>query len=589
MHPLSRLFSHARNYRREVRIASLYSVLNKFFDVLPEVLIGVAVDVVVNQKASFLARFGIIEPKDQLMLLALITVFVWVGESLFQYLYDVRWRDLAQNLQHDLRMEAYRHVQKLDMAYFERNRSGNLLAVLNEDINQMERFLNGGANDLIQVFVGSLMVGGVFFVLTHELAFLALVPVPLILYGAFWFQRRLAPRYGAVREAAGALAARLNNNIQGIATVKAYAAEDYEAGHIEQGSDDYRARNGEAIRLSAAITPVIRMAILAGFTVTLLYGGFMALNGDIGVGSYSVLVYLTQRLLWPLTRLADLTDLYQRSMSSIERVMNLLQTPVNIRYDGRALPKAEVRGELAFEGITFAYEGTSRPALDGVDLRIGAGCSAAFVGSTGGGKSTLIKLLLRFYEPQQGRVTLDGLPVNELNLQDLRRAIGYVAQDTFLADASVAQNIAYGMPDATREAVIEAAKSAEAHDFIVALPQGYDTPVGERGLRLSGGQRQRLALARAILKNPPILVLDEATSAVDNETEAAIQRSLDRLVVGRTTLIVAHRLSTVRHADTIHVIDGGRIAESGTHDELLTLDGLYASLWRLQTGERRGR
>ncbi|MEK7882481.1 ABC transporter ATP-binding protein [Methyloversatilis sp. NSM2] len=587
MHPLSRLFSHARNYRRDVRIASLYSVLNKFFDVLPEVLIGVAVDVVVNQKASFLARVGIVDPKDQLVLLALITVVVWVGESLFQYLYDVRWRDLAQNLQHDLRMEAYRHVQKLDMAYFERNRSGNLLAVLNEDINQMERFLNGGANDLIQVFVGSLMVGGVFFVLTHELAFLALVPVPLILYGAFWFQRRLAPRYGAVREAAGALAARLNNNIQGIATVKAYAAEDYEAGHIEQGSDDYRARNGEAIRLSAAITPVIRMAILAGFTVTLLYGGFMALNGDIGVGSYSVLVYLTQRLLWPLTRLADLTDLYQRSMSSIERVMNLLQTPVNIAYEGRALPRAEVRGELVFDEVSFAYDGTTRPALDRVALRIDAGRSAAFVGSTGGGKSTLIKLLLRFYEPQQGRVLLDGMPIGELNLQDLRRAIGYVAQDTFLADASVAQNIAYGMPDATREAVIEAAKSAEAHDFIVALPQGYDTPVGERGLRLSGGQRQRLALARAILKDPPILVLDEATSAVDNETEAAIQRSLERLVVGRTTLIVAHRLSTVRHADTIHVIDGGRIVESGTHDQLLALDGIYASLWRLQTGERR--
>ncbi|MFZ5505144.1 MAG: ABC transporter ATP-binding protein [Pseudomonadota bacterium] len=587
MHPLSRLFSHARNYRRDVRIASLYSVLNKFFDVLPEVLIGVAVDVVVNQKASFLARVGIVDPKDQLVLLALITVVVWVGESLFQYLYDVRWRDLAQNLQHDLRMEAYRHVQKLDMAYFERNRSGNLLAVLNEDINQMERFLNGGANDLIQVFVGSLMVGGVFFVLTHELAFLALVPVPLILYGAFWFQRRLAPRYGAVREAAGALAARLNNNIQGIATVKAYAAEDYEAGHIEQGSDDYRARNGEAIRLSAAITPVIRMAILAGFTVTLLYGGFMALNGDIGVGSYSVLVYLTQRLLWPLTRLADLTDLYQRSMSSIERVMNLLQTPVNIAYEGRALPRAEVRGELVFDEVSFAYDGTTRPALDRVDLRIDAGRSAAFVGGTGGGKSTLIKLLLRFYEPQQGRVLLDGMPIGELNLQDLRRAIGYVAQDTFLADASVAQNIAYGMPDATREAVVEAAKSAEAHDFIVALPQGYDTPVGERGLRLSGGQRQRLALARAILKDPPILVLDEATSAVDNETEAAIQRSLERLVVGRTTLIVAHRLSTVRHADAIHVIDGGRIAESGTHDQLLALDGIYASLWRLQTGERR--
>jgi ATP-binding cassette subfamily B protein len=210
----------------------------------------------------------------------------------------------------------------------------------------------------------------------------------------------------------------------------------------------------------------------------------------------------------------------------------------------------------------------------------------AFVGGTGGGKSTLIKLLLRFYEPQQGRVTLDGQPVASFNLQDLRRAIGYVAQDTFLADASVADNIAYGMPDTARPDIVRAAQSAEAHDFIMALPMGYDTQVGERGMKLSGGQRQRLALARAILKDPPILVLDEATSAVDNETEAAIQRSLDRLVVGRTTLIVAHRLSTVRHADTIHVIDGGKVVESGSHDELVLRNGSYASLWRLQTGER---
>lgn len=302
MHPLRRLFDYARQYRSQVALASLYSVLNKFFDVLPEILIGVAVDVVVNQKASFLARAGIVDPKDQLVLLALITVIIWIGESLFQYLYDVKWRNLAQNLQHDLRMEAYRHVQKLELAYFERNRTGNLLAVLNEDINQMERFLNGGVNDLIQVFFGSLMVGAVFFVITSQLAFLALVPVPFILYGAFWFQSRLAPRYTAVREAAGALATRLNNNLSGIATVKAYTAEEFEAERIREGSDAYRARNSEAIRWSAAITPVIRIAILAGFTVTLLYGGFMALNGEIGVGSYSVLVYLTQRLLWPLTR-----------------------------------------------------------------------------------------------------------------------------------------------------------------------------------------------------------------------------------------------------------------------------------------------
>ena len=586
MHPLRRLFDYARQYRSQVAIASTYSVLNKLFDVLPEVLIGVAVDVVVNQKASFVAHLGVVDPKDQLVLLAILTVVIWVGESAFEYLYSLKWRNLAQNLQHDLRMEAYTHVQKLEMAYFERNRTGNLLAILNEDINQMERFLNGGANDLLQVFVGSLMVGAVFFVLTSQLAFLALVPVPFILYGAFWFQSRLAPRYTAMREAAGALATRLNNNLSGIATVKAYTAEDFEAEHIRMGSDAYRARNAEAIRWSAAITPVIRMAILAGFTVTLLYGGFLALNGEIGVGSYSVLVYLTQRLLWPMTRLAEMTDLYQRSMASIQRVMDLLQTPVTITYEGKHLPVGQVRGELVFDQVSFTYEQGNAAAIDGLNLHIQAGETVAFVGSTGGGKSTLTKLLLRFHEPQQGEIRLDGQPIQEINLQDLRRAIGYVAQDTFLADATVAENIAYGSKDTAREAIVQAAKAAEAHDFISALPQGYDTPVGERGMKLSGGQRQRLALARAILKNPPILILDEATSAVDNETEAAIQRSLDRLVVGRTSLIIAHRLSTVRHANCIHVLDRGRIVESGTHNQLVAHGGIYAALWRLQTGER---
>ena len=586
MHPLIRLFNHARQYRRDAWIASLYSLLNKIFDVLPEILIGVAVDVVVNQKASFLAGLGIAEPRDQLVLLALLTVIIWVGESLFQYLYDVRWRNLAQNLQHDLRMEAYQHVQQLELAYFERNRSGNLLAILNEDINQMERFFNGGFNSVIQVFFGSLMVGGVFFVLTKELAFLALIPVPFILYGAFWFQSRLASRYTSVREAAGALATRLNNNLQGIATVKAYAAEQIEARHIEQASDDYRGKNAEAIRLSAAITPVIRMAILAGFTVTLLYGGFMTLNGELGVGSYSALVYLTQRLLWPLTGLAELTDLYQRSMASINRVMNLLDSPVAINYAGKALPVKQVQGDIRFEQVGFAYEGqASRPALTGFDLHIPAGQTIALVGATGGGKSTITKLLLRFYEQQQGSILLDGDNIASLDLQDLRRAIGYVAQDTFLADASIAENIAYGQPNASEEAIIAAARAAEAHEFILGLQDGYATQVGERGMKLSGGQRQRLALARAILKNPPVLILDEATSAVDNETEAAIQRSLNKLVVGRTSIIIAHRLSTVRHAHCIHVLEQGRIVQSGTHEELVAAGGPYAELWRLQTGE----
>jgi len=583
MHPLRRLFQHAQQYRRQVLLASLFSVLNKLFDVLPEVLIGVAVDVVVSRKASFVARFGVSEPHRQLLLLAVITVFVWVFESTFEYMYAVRWRNLAQNLQHDLRMESYAHVQRLELSWFERTRTGTLMSILNDDINQMERFLNGGANDLIQVLTGTTLVGTVFFVLTAKIAALALIPIPIIIYGAFWFQARLASRYAQVREAAGTLNARLNNNLLGIATIKAYAAEDYETQRIHESSDQYRSANAFAIRFSAAITPVIRMAILAGFTVTLLYGGFLALRGEIGVGSYSVLVFLTQRLLWPMTRLADMSDLYQRSMASVERVMNLVETPVKITYAGAAIAPADVKGELRFDDVDFSYGDV--PTLQGISLRILPGQTIAFVGSTGGGKSTLVKLLLRFYEPTRGVIRLDGRPIGELDLQALRRCIGYVAQDSFLADATAAQNISYGLSGVSRAAVVAAAKAAEAHDFISELTNGYDTEVGERGQKLSGGQRQRIALARAIVRNPRILVLDEATSAVDNETEAAIQRSLERVVVGRTSLIIAHRLSTVRRADCIHVLDAGRIVESGTHDELVTRGGVYASLWRLQTGE----
>ena len=592
MHPLRRLFGYARGHRRDVWLASFYSVVNKFFDVLPELLIGVAVDVVVNQKASFLARVGLVDPKQQLLALTALTAFIWLMESWTEYLQELKWRNLAQDLQHAARLDAYAHVQRLPLDWFERNRSGNLMAVLNEDVNQMERFLNNGLSSLIQVFMGTLMVGAVFFALTWKLAALALIPVPFILYGAFWFQARLAPRYAAMREAAGAMAARLSNNLQGIATVKAFAAEEFEVGHIRQASDDYRARNTEAIRWSAAITPVIRVAILAGFAFTLLYGGFLVLEGELGVGVYSALVYLTQRLLWPLTRLAELSDMYNRAMASIERVMNLLQTPVTIGYAGRPLPLASVRGELVFDDVRFGYDAadTTRLALDGVSLSIAPGETVAFVGSTGSGKSTLTRLLLRLYDTTPGSIRLDGTPITEFDLQDLRRAIGYVSQDSFLTDGTVAENIAYGTEAgaqvALRDKIIAAAQAAEAHDFVMALPHGYDTAVGERGMKLSGGQRQRLALARAIFKDPPILILDEATSAVDNETEAAIQRSLDKLVLGRTSLIIAHRLSTIRHATRIHVMEGGRIAESGSHDALLAQGGLYAALWRLQTGER---
>jgi ATP-binding cassette subfamily B protein len=591
MHPIQKLFGYAGRYRRDIRLATLYSVLNKFFDILPEVLIGAAVDVVVKGDQSFLARHilvgvGITSTWHQLLVLGGLNVLIWGGESLFEYLYHLKWRGLAQDIQHDLRLDTYRHVQKLEMAYFENQRTGNLMSILNDDINQMERFLNGGANQIIQVFCSSLMISAVFFALQPGIAVIALLPVPAILFGAFWFQNRLAPRYAEVRQAAGDVSARLNNNLLGLATIKAFATEGVEADHIAQASDGYRVANARAIRLSSAITPVIRTAILAGFTATLLYGGWLTIEGQLAVGAYSVLVFLTQRLLWPLTGLADVADMYQRSMSSIDRAMALLDTPINIPYEGQHFPIERVKGELRFEHVGFAYD--TVPTLRDIDLTIPAGKTTAFVGSTGSGKSTLVKLLLRFYTAKSGRILLDGQAIDGLNLQDLRRAVGYVSQDTFLTDGTVAENIAYGAASASASdaAIAEAARAAECTEFINHLPLGFATRIGERGQKLSGGQRQRLALARAILKNPPVLILDEATSAVDNETEAAIQRSLDVVSKGRTTIVIAHRLSTVRQADCIHLLEAGRIVESGTHDELVARNGGYAALWRLQTGER---
>jgi ATP-binding cassette subfamily B protein len=366
-----------------------------------------------------------------------------------------------------------------------------------------------------------------------------------------------------------------------MATIQAYTAERFEAAHLAAASDGFRQKNAAAIRFSAAITPVIRMAILLGFVATLLYGGWLTLRGELGVGSYSALVYLTQRLLWPMTRLADMTDLYNRAMASVNRVLDLLDTPAPPRATG-ALPQP-LRGALRFDSLRFAYG--ERPALDGVSFDLPAGATVALVGATGSGKSTLLKLLLRFLDPQSGRVRLDGQDIAAIDPSALRGAIAYVGQEPFLTDGSVADNIAYGERDPDPARIEAAARAAEAHDFIAALPRGYAQPVGEGGAELSGGQRQRIALARALYRDPRILVLDEATSAIDNETEAAIAHSLRSAARGRSVLVVAHRLSTVRHADCIHVMDAGCIVESGTHDELLAQDRQYARLWRLQTGE----
>ncbi|MWJ29288.1 ATP-binding cassette domain-containing protein [Halomonas sp. ZH2S] len=580
---LVRLLRYAKGYRRRITAATLCSIINKLFDIAPEILIGVAIDVVVNQEQSFVASLGFETPQQQITMLAVLTFVIWAGESLFEYLYQILWRNLAQRLQANMRQDAYEHAQRLDMAFFESRSSGQLVATMNDDVNQLERFLDGGANSLIQVGVTVVAVGAVFFVLSPLIALLAFTPIPLIIWGAFYFQRKAGPLYSDVREKVGDLAGRLSNNLSGIATIKSFTSEAREAERLRESSEAYVEANRRAIQVSSAFIPVIRMAILAGFLATFTVGGMMALRGDLNVGAYGVLVFLTQRLLWPLTGLAQVIDLFERAMASTKRILDLLEVPITIK-DNTDRPLAmPVRGEVSFESVSFRYE-SSGAGVEDVSLTVPAGHTLALVGATGSGKSTLMKLLLRFYDPSHGQVRIDGQPIDSVSLNSLRQSIGLVSQDVYLFEGSIRDNIAYGKPDADDAAIINAAKTAEAWSFIETLPQGLDTAVGERGVRLSGGQRQRLSLARALLKDPPILVLDEATSAVDNETEAAIQRSLKRIAHDRTVIMIAHRLSTIVEADEIVVIDQGCVAERGTHAELLAENGHYAAQWRVQTG-----
>lgn len=582
-HPLKRFLVYARPYQKTIGLATVYSVLNKIFDLAPPVLIGWAVDVVINPKVSFLSQWGIQGAFNQLLMLSFLSLIIWSLESVFEYAYKVLWRNLAQTLQHNLRLDAYGHLQNLELAYFEERSSGGLMSILNDDINQLERFLDMGANEIIQVITTVIVIGAAFFILAPTVAWWAMFPMPFIVWGSVWFQELLAPRYADVREKVSLLNGQLANNLGGITTIKSFTAEQYEIERISEHSEAYRQSNRRAIAFSSAYVPVIRSLILFGFIATLLLGGLQVTSGALAVGTYSVLVFITQRLLWPLTRLGDTFDQYQRAMASINRVMNLLDTPIEIHPGDIALPVSLVRGEIELKNIYFSYQ-NRYPVIQDLSLKIPAGQTIAIVGSTGSGKSTLVKLLLRLYEINAGVITIDGIELNQLKLPDLRQAIGLVSQDVFLFHGTVAENIAYGTFDASLTDIIEAAKIAEADEFIRDLPDRYETIVGERGQKLSGGQRQRIAIARAVLKNPPILILDEATSAVDNETEAAIQRSLEKITKNRTTIAIAHRLSTVRNADCIYVMEQGKLVESGTHENLLEAPGIYAGLWRVQSG-----
>lgn len=579
---LKQLFKFATENKTKAKRGIVYSILNKLFDLAPPVLIGIAIDIVVEGSESFLASFGIQNRRDQLIVLAVLTFVIWSLESLFDYLSAVTWRGISQDIEHKLRSDTFKNVLSLDMTYFENKSSGRLMAILNDDVNQLERFLDTGANKLLQTATTVIVIGGTFLYISPTIALFAFIPIPIIIFGSFKFTTTIATRYEKIRETIETLNNSLSNSISGILNVKSFTRENVEYNRIRSASSEVKSANYHAIKLSAAFIPIIRVAILFGFTATLLIGGFLALEGEIRVAMYSVLLFITQRLLWPLTELGDTFDLYQRAMASFKRILNLRDETPSI-IDGNKEYETLENG-IMLNNAVFSYT-QGFEVLKKINLNIEAGKTTAIVGSTGSGKSTLIKLLLRLYDLDSGEINFDSTELKQLKLESLRRNIGLVSQDVFLFEGTVFENIAYGNLDATNEEVWNAANQSEATDFINQLPNKENTIVGERGQKLSGGQRQRISIARAILKNPEILILDEATSAVDNETEAAIQRSLDMLKQNRTVIVIAHRLSTIRNADKIYVLENGEIVESGSHEELLQNKDVYHKLWSVQTGE----
>ena len=585
-----RFFAYLSPYQWHLRWAISSSILNKIFDLMPPLLVGWVIDTVRGTPPFWMHWFT--RSQDAFYLAAFLSglaVLIFFFESLFQWAYQHSFMTLAQRVQHRLRMDTYHHLQHREMAYFENHRLGETLAIVNDDVNQMERFLNTGLNEILQVVVLMLMSGAIMLSISWQLALIGMLPIPIILWGSVTYQRLIAPRYKAVREAVGKLNSRLENNISGIMVIQSFGAEKFEEKRVEAASETYQQVNRHAILLSARYVPLIRMAVVAGFAGVLLVGSYWVLqgNGILTVGELVLFAMLTERLLWPLTRLGGTLDDYERAMASCQRIFQIIDTPSAIREVADPVVIPHPKGDIRLQNVSFAYgqpEDNSPPVLHNISLHIQPGEIIGIAGKTGCGKSTLVKLLMRFYDPSQGEILIDGHDIRQRQLQHLRQSIALVSQDIYLFHGSIFDNIAYAHPQASRESVLAAAQQAALHDFVQTLPQGYETIVGERGIRLSGGQRQRLSIARAILKNAPIMIFDEATSAVDTETEKVIHDNLTNIIKGKTAILIAHRLSTIRHAHRILVLAQGRIAETGTHDTLRAQNGIYAELWRIQTG-----